>query len=213
MPKDTSADVSLRSADMRDLAQTLAQLGARRVDKGEPLNTRRREDLRRAFAEAGNALGWSESTALSDRPAAIATKDVKAIVRRGIRSLRREIDRDIEDKGTEIARIEKFVEQLVMIAEDASSEYPMEVSHERTSKSPVSGLITKTETYLLENQSDAERAAKKVEKSIPRWGRLRDQMLIQLDERREGLGALSQDLSGVVESWQGIINDVLVTMH
>lgn len=213
MSKDNTTDISLRSADMRDLAQTLAQLGARRVDKGEPLNTRRREEVRRAFAEAGDALGWSESTALSDRPAAIAAKDVKAIVRRGIRSLRREIDRDIEEKQTEIQRVEDVVEQLEAIAEDESSEYPMEVTLERTVKSPVSGLVTKTEVYLLENQSDAQRAAKKVEKSIPRWGRLRDQMLIQLDERRERLGALSSDLSGVVDSWQGLINDVLVTMH
>lgn len=213
MSKDTTTQISLRSTEMRDLAQTLAHLGARRVDKGEPLNTRRREKVRRAFAEAGDVLGWSETTALSDRPATLAAKDVKAIVRRGIRSLRREIDRDIEVKAGEADQIEEAAEKLRALAERDDVEYPMEVSFERTAKSPVHGLMTKTEVYELEDQTDARRAAKKVENSIRRWGRLRDQMLQELEDRRERLGALSRDLSLVMDSWRPLLRDVLVTMH
>lgn len=213
MSKDTTTQISLRSTEMRDLAQTLAHLGARRVDKGEPLNTRRREKVRRAFAEAGDALGWSESTALSDRPAVLASKDVKAIVRRGIRSLRREIDKEIDVKASEAQQIDDAAEKLRAIAEDEKSEYPMEVSFQRTMKSPVHGLVTKTEVFELENETDARRAAKKVENSARRWGRLRDQMIDQLEERREALGALSQDLGLVMDSWRPLLRDVLVTMH
>jgi len=213
MSKDNTAEISLRSTEMRDLAQTLAHLGARRVEQGEPLNTRRREKVRRAFAEAGDALGWSESTALSDRPATLAAKDVKTIVRRGIRSLRREIDRAIEVKAGEAEQIEAAAEKLRAMAERDDVEYPCEVSFERTSKSPVHGLMTKIEVYELEDQTDARRAAKKVENSIRRWGRLRDQMLEELEARREGLGALSQDLPLVMESWRPLLRDVLVTMH
>lgn len=213
MSKDTTTEISLRSTEMRDLAQTLAHLGARRIDKGEPLNTRRREKVRRAFAEAGDALGWSESTAQSERPALLASKDVKTIVRRGIRSLRREIDKDIEVKASEAEQIQEAAEKLRAIAEDENAEYPMEVSFERTMKSPVHGLMTKTEVFELEDQTDARRAAKKVENSVRRWGRLRDQMLGELEERRERLGALSKDLGLVMDSWRPLLRDVLVTMH
>lgn len=195
---------------MREMAQSLARLGLVRIKKGEPLNVRRREKVRRTLAEAAGTLGWAETTAWSKDPVRLATKDVKKIVKRGAKSLCRELDKEIARKKSEGRRLKKLVNQVQALAEDETVEYPAEIVYSATAKSPTSGLVTKTVTLSVEGPEAALKAAAKVERSLPRCEKLRDEMLLELRDTRDRLGGLGRDPSDVVEGWHGLLKDVLV---
>lgn len=195
---------------MREMAQSLARLGLVRIKKGEPLNVRRREKVRRTLAEAAGTLSWAETTALSKDPVRLATKDLKKIVKRGAKSLCRELDKEIADKKGEGQRLTKIVNQVQALAEDETVEYPAEIVYSATAKSPTSGLVTKTVTLSVDGPEAALKAAAKVERSLPRCEKLRDEMLLELRDTRDRLGGLSRDPSDVVEGWHGLLKDVLV---
>jgi len=80
---------------MREIALSLAKLGVRRVKKADALSVRRREQVRRALAEAGEALGWPRVAALRDDSVDVAARDVRKILRRGVRSLKRKASRQL----------------------------------------------------------------------------------------------------------------------
>jgi len=197
---------------MREIAQILARLGLIRIRKGEPLNVRRRERVRRALAEAGQSLGWAHVAALSENPVDTAATDLKKIVRGGVRSLQRELDREIADKKDEAKRLQALLGKVQDLTDDADAALPTEIVYTRTSKSPTDGLITKTETLSLTTAEEALQAARTFERSMPRWERLRDQMLDEMRETQEHLGLLSREISGVVNGWRGLLGEVLVTL-
>ncbi len=193
------------------MAQSLAQLGLRRIKKGQPLNVRRREKVRRTIAEAADALGWAETAALSDHPGQVAAKDVTKIVKSGVRSLRRELDKEIAAVENEPKRLQKLLARLHKLAEDSKAKYPIEITYTRGAKSPTEVFVTKTETLELESAQDALDAAASIERSLPRWEKLRGEMLDELNDTRERLGDLSRSVPEVVDEWQSLVDDVLIT--
>lgn len=198
---------------MREIARNLARLGARRVKKGDELNVRRRESVRRALIEAGEELGWARVAALREDPVDVAAKDVKKIMRRGVRSLKRGVTEEMAKKEAEGKKLEKVLATVQSLAENPNGEYPAEITYTRTAKSPVQGLVTKTETLELSDAEEAARAAKKMQKSLPRWAKHREQMLENMERRRENLGQVSRDISDLVDSWRGLLREVLFTMR
>ncbi|MDH3208139.1 MAG: hypothetical protein OEO79_16175, partial [Gemmatimonadota bacterium] len=82
----------------------------------------------------------------------------------------------------------------------------------RTARSPGEGFVVKTETLILNDSEEAARAARKIEKSLPRWARLRDEVIEDLRRKQDTLKELSGSLSDLVESWRGVLQEVLVTM-
>jgi hypothetical protein len=211
--RQSSRNVSFQSAEVREIGKNLATLGLVRMEKGSKLNVRRREKLRRALREAGAPLRWSVVAATSDDPVAVAAKDLKKLVRSGARSLDRSLTKELADKKSEVTRLTKVVASLQKIAADPKVEYPMEVSYSRTAKGTVGGYVVKTETLTLANSDAALSAARKIEKSLPRWTKLRDEFVEDLKRRRESVEDLTGNLSGLVESWRGMLKEVLVTMR
>ncbi len=188
-------------------------MGLVRIKKGEKLNVRRRESLRRALAEAGEPLRWSEVAALSENPVDIAAGDVKKLVRSGAKSIERTVADELAEKKGEIKRLEKVAAQLYRIAEDPKVEYPTEVTYSRTARSSAEGFVIKTETLVLNDAEEALKAAKKIERSLPNWGKVRDEVILDLKRKQDTLKSLTGNLSDLVESWRGVLKDVLVTMR
>jgi len=190
----------------------LASLGLVRIDQGSALNVRRSDLLRRALAEAGQPLRWADVAAHSDDPVGVAAKDVKKLVRSGAISLGRSVSEELVEKEHQYVRLTELVTTLDDLAEDPKGEYPAEVTYTRTARSPGEGFVVKTETLLLNDSVEAARAARKIEKSLPSWARLRDEVSDDLRRKQDTLKELSGSLSDLVESWRGVLQEVLVTM-
>jgi hypothetical protein len=204
--------VSFQTAEVKEIGRSLASLGVVRIDKGAELNVRRIEKLRRALAEAGQPLRWSEVAALSDDPVGVASKDVKKLVRSGAISLGRSVSDELVEKKAEYERLTELVTTLDELAEDPDVEYPAEVTYTRTARSPGEGYVVRTETLTLNDPTEVLRAARKIEKSLPSWARLRDEVMEDLRRKQDTLATLSGSLSDLVESWKGVLGEVLVTM-
>lgn len=201
-----------RSAEIRELDRTLAALGHRRVTKGEALNVRMHEQVRRTLAEAGHSLGWSAVAATSDDPVAAAATDVKKMLKRGVKSLKRSVATELAEKEVETTELEAVVETVRNMAEDPKAEFPAEITYSHTAKSHDSGFVTKTETLMLTEPSEAASAAKKLEKSQARWEKYRAAMVIELEARDESLGLVTKDLAHLIDSWKKVLKEVLTTM-
>lgn len=198
---------------MREISLSLANLGIRRVQKADTLNVRRREQVRRALIDAGEELGWAQVAALRDNPVEVAARDVKKMLRSGVRSLKRVADREVAEKEAEGDRLEEVLETIRSLAEDPGSEYPTEITYTRTAKDSARGFATKTETIEMSDPEEAKRAAEKLEKSLPQWTKHREEMLDDLRRRRQSLDEAGRHLTEVVDSWRGLFQEVLVTMR
>ena len=130
------------------MARDLATLGHRRFRQGYPLNVRRREEVRRSLAEAAEELAWDEVVALSDDPVAVVAKDVKKILRSGVRSLEKSLEEELEQKKKETRRLEKVITQVEALAEDPEA-FPAEIEYVHTARKVDSGFPTKVETLTL----------------------------------------------------------------
>lgn len=203
---------NVRSAEIKELDRTLAALGHRRVTKGAALNVRMHEQVRRTLAEAGHSLGWGAVAATSEDPVAAAATDVKKMLKRGVRSLKRSVATELAEKEVETSELQAVVDTVLKLAEDPDMEFPAEITYSHTAKSHDSGYVTKTETLTLAEPGEAAQAAKKLEKSLPRWEKYRAQMVIELEERDESLGLVTKDLAQLIESWKKVLREVLVTM-
>lgn len=211
--KKARGKVSFRTTEVRDIGRSLATLGLVKIKKGEKLNVRRRETLRRALAEAGEPLRWSEIAALSENPVEIASGDVKKMVRSGARSIERTVSDELAEKKAEVRRLKKVVAELISLAEDDGTEFPVEVTYSRTARRAGEGFVLKTETLELNDAEEALKAAKKIEKSLPNWTKIRDEMIADLKREQDTIKALTGNLGDLVESWRGVVKEVLVTMR
>ena len=208
----SGAQATLRSKEMKEIAREVAALAVLRGKQGGRLNVRQREDLRRVLAKAGEKLGWTVTAPSAEDGVAAANQTLKRLVRSGARSMKREVAEDLSAKKKEEARLEKVVEHIRRIADDPSTDYPIEVSYSRTARAAGQGFITKTETLTFENAGDAVQAAKTMENSLGRWAKLRDQMLEELKQRQKRVGEVTGNLSEFVESFQGLLREVIVTL-
>lgn len=204
--------LTLRSAEIREIAREVAALALLRGKQGGRLNIRQRESLRRALAAAGEKMGWSATVANSDDPVGEVADTVKKIVRSGARSLKREVADELASKKREGARLENVVEMAHELAADPSVDFPTEITYSHTALDAAEGLVTKTETVTVSDAGEALEAAKKIEQRMGRWGKLKVQMLEELKDRQKRLGTLTSELSDFVESSQGILKEIILTL-
>lgn len=197
---------------MREITRSLAKLSVRRVKKAEALNVRRREQVRRALAMAGEELGWAQVVALRDDPLEVAARDVKEMLRTGLRSLKQVLRRETAKKEAEGELLEEVLETVRALAEDPDSEYPVEITYTHTARDGGQGFVTKTETVEVGDPEEAKAAAKKIEQSLPTWSKYQQEMLEDLHRRRQSLDEASRNLSDVLDSWNGLFREVLVTL-
>ena len=165
------------------------------------------------MVEAGDTLGWAALDATGRDPLKTVRADVKKMLRSGTKSLKRTVEAELEAKSEEGERIETVVEQLHDLAEAGEDAFPTELTFERTAKSGATKFKVTTETVSLTAPEEAAQAARKLEKSMPRWGRIRDAAIEDLKAREETLGQVGKNLPDVLDGWRGLMKEVLVVMH
>ena len=140
----------------------------------------------------------------------VAKRDITKLARSGARSIRRELQRETEDKRAESRRLRAATRTLRALADGAASEGPVEFSYTYTARSPSGDLVTKTEALTLADAEEALAAADKVEKRSDAWEKLRIEMLAELKLRDQRWTELSKSLSSFAEASRGLVQEVLV---
>lgn len=203
---------SLRSAEVREVARDLTLLALLRQEKDGPLNVRLRESLRRTLAEAGETLGWAEMVVSTKDPVTAVSKDVKKMVKSGAQSLSKEVAEELAFKKTEEKQLENVVEAAHKLANDPKVQFPTEITYSHTARETGHGLVTRTETVTVADAKEALEAAESITKSMAKWAKLRDEMQEELKLKQKRLGSINQDLPAFVESWRGLLKEVIVTL-
>lgn len=197
---------------MKRVTGELAAIAVARVKQQGRLKVRQREQLRRAIARAGETLGWAATAPFKSDPVAELSKDVAKLVRKGARRMKRNVRHELAEKEAEISQLKEVVATVEELADNPDS-LPAEITYSHTARHASQGLVTKTETLVLEDEDEARKAAKKMKKRIKRWRKYRDQMLEQLEEERQYLTTTTSSLSEFVDSSRGVVGEVLATMH
>jgi len=191
------------------ISRELASLALAWAKQGGQLKVRQREQLRRAVGVAARIMSW-EATRQNELE--VATRDIVKLARSGTRSIRRELDREAENKRTETVRLRAAVKALREVAESDESIYPVEFNHSYTARSPSRGLVTKNEPLTLADADEARAAADNVDKRAEAWDKLRVEMLAELKLREQRWAELSADLSSFADASRGTIREVLAIL-
>lgn len=207
----TRKRLTLRSSEVQDIARDLTNLGLVHVKQDGALNIRQSEKLRRALAEAGQALAWDVKAATSADPMSEVVKDLKKLVQAGTKTLKAEVADELKKKKVEERDLEKVVASLTKLSEKSDKAFPTEVEYSHTARDITQGFFTKTEAVELEDAGQAKETLQTIEKSLNRWGKLRVQMLEDLQQTDKRLNALSSDLEPFVVSSKRLIDELLLT--
>lgn len=208
----TNSTSKVSSPDVSETARRLTTLGITRIKQEGRLNVRQREQLRRAIAKAGEALGWSTTSATSANPIADIRKEVEQLIKEGSRTMKRELEATQAAKESEISELEGVAASALELSESDDPDYPAEISYSHTARDAARGLITNVETHTVSDASEAESVAGTIQKSLNKWDKLQTQMMNDLDEKQRLLNQLDRNLSDFVDSIEDLVPDVLVTL-
>ncbi|MDZ7780207.1 MAG: hypothetical protein U5R14_09800 [Gemmatimonadota bacterium] len=198
--------------ELTTAGRTMALLALEKLRQDGSLGVRQREQLRRAFSAAADALDWSSIPGSMDDCVATAESDVAELAAAGAESLKRDLSELLDEKKVEIERVEEVVTSLHALAADPSASYPTEVVYSHTARDGTRRLVTKTETLTLNDADEALAAAAKIEKQLESYAKLRDQMVEELEEQRGQIEEMRHGLSVFVASSNGLVGEVLATL-
>ncbi len=201
--------INTRSEVARPVARKLASLALSWDEQDEALGVREREQLRRTLADAAEWLEW---TALRNDRIDRAIKDMKTLAEAGARSIAKDLEDELAEKKSETTRLKKTAKSFHKLADSADFEAPIEVTYSRTARR-ADGLVTITETLMLADAEEAEKAARKIERKLGSWDNLRAQMLEDLKRRQEQLEATRNRIAAFAESYRGLVGEVFAILH
>lgn len=215
MPKKTVAGtltvktVGPRSAELRDVSRQLAVLALAQVNQEGHLGVRQREQLRRALATAGEALGWAGRVAASNNAVAEVSKDVLTMAKGGAKSMAKDLEVELAGKKKEITQIKRAAATVTKMAESKKTSYPTEITYTFTVRDATGDLVTKTETLPMENAEEALTAAVTIEKNPTGRLKLKDLMIADLKQKQKQVDVMTKTLSDFIEYSHDLMRDVL----
>ena len=196
-----------RSAELHDLSRKLAVLALAQVDQEGHLGVRQREQLRRALATAGEALGWAGRVAAIEDAVAEVSKDVLTMTKGGAKSLAKDLEVELASKKTEMSQIRNAA--ATRMAERKKTTYPTEITYAFTARDATGDLVTKIETLPMENAEDALSAVATIEKNPTGRTKLRDLMITDLKQKRKQVEVMTKTLPDFLEYSHDLLRDVL----
>ena len=198
-----------RSPELHDLSRKLAVLALAQVDQEGHLGVRQREQLRRALATAGEALGWAGRVAAIEDAIAEVSKDVLTMTKGGAKSLAKDLEVELASKKTEMSQIRKAAAAATRMAESKKTTYPTEITYAFTARDATGDLVTKIETLPMENAEDALSAVATIEKNPTGRTKLRDLMITDLKQKRKQVEVMTKTLPDFLEYSHDLLRDVL----
>jgi hypothetical protein len=208
--KQSPQSVVASSPELNDVSCQLALLALAQEDS--PLGVRQREQLRRALATAGDALGWTAAMSSNGSSVADLRADVMAMAESGAKSLGRDLAEQLVNKKVEVAQLNKVIVEVRASAADESTVYPLDITFSHTVRDAYQELITKTETRVANDSDEAMAAAASIERSLPSWTKLADQMIIDLKKRQRQLETVTRSLPDFVQSSQDLLGEVVANL-
>ena len=188
------------------ISRDIASLAAEWEEQGQKLKVRQREQLRRAMTAAAEVLSWEPA---GEKGLDSATKDIAKLAKSGVRSIRKDLDSEREDKRKEAKGLAAAVKALRKMADDGKSEWPAEYSYTHTARSPSRGLVTELEELELASPDEAHAAADTIEKHQESWEKLRKEMLEELKSKDQQWADLIGSLSAFAGAYRGLLEEVL----
>lgn len=198
------------SPELLQVARQLAVLALAQQDG--PLSPRQREELRRALAVAGDALGWAETHVGSGDPVADVSPDMLALATKGVESLDDDLAKEWADKQTEVSRLLDAAAYAQKVSENPKTTYPTDITYCYTVRDPYQRLMTKTATNTVNDPQEAMGVAEALRKSIESRTKLTDLMVIDLEQRRERLNAIGRTFPDFVRSARGVLGEVIANL-
>ena len=203
--------MNTRSPEARETARKLGCLALSWVLQKQRLKVREREELRRAVSAAADFMGWREI--IDDDPVEVARKDVLKLSRSGARMLTKELADETAEKKAETAQLKRAIKALRKLADEEEFEAPVEFGYNHTARKPSQGLVTKTQELELTSPSDAGDAANAIESKLETWGKLREEMMLDLKGRSKDLDEMKSNLATFAKDSEPLIRHVLATLH
>lgn len=145
-------------------------------------------------------------------PVVEASKDVAKMAKSGVRSMTVDLAEELRSKKGEMKQLEDVASSFRELANDQDATYPTELTYLRTARGASQELVTHTETITVANAQEAQGVAEKIEKSTPNWDKLREQMIVELKQEQRRLDKILGTTSDFVESLQGLLKEVIVTL-
>jgi hypothetical protein len=212
-PKRAGRKKPLRtnSAELNDVSCQFASLAL--VQEKGPLSVRQGEQLRRALAIAGDALGWIENLSENGESVADFTRDMLAMAKNGAKSLGKGLAEQLAEKQTEIAQLDRVIEYARELAEDPDSVYPVDIMFDHTIRDAYQEYVTKTETRVANDADEARAAAAAVERSLTSWSKLAELMILELKRRQKETAKVVDSLPDFVASSRGVIGEVVANLE
>ena len=202
-----------RNPEIQQVARQLAALALARMLQDGPLGVRQIEQLRRALATAGDALGWAGRVAGGADLIADVSKDVLSMSKSGAKTMAKELAEELVRKRDEAAQLAAAAERARQTSEDADATYPTEIVYLYTVRDASQNLVTKTETVQVNDAREALSASETIERNIASRGRLTDLMVLDLQKKQVELDQMTKTLQDFVKSSHGLLREVLVNLQ
>lgn len=198
-----------RSAELRDVSRQLASLALAQVEQEGHLGVRQREQLRRALAAAGEALGWAGRVAAIEDAVAEISKDVMTMAKSGAKAMARDLAEELAAKKTEISQIRRAAASVNKLAENKKTTYPTEITYCFTARDATGDLVTKTETLPMNDAEEALSAVATIQKNPTGRTKLKDLMIADLKQKQKQVEVMTNTLSDFLEYSHDLMRDVL----
>ena len=198
------------SPELLKVARQLALLALAQQDG--PPSPRQREELRRALAIAGDALGWAEASTGNGDSGVDVNADMMTLATKGAESLERDLVEERAKKQKEVAQLLDAAAYAQKLGENPKTTYPADITYCYTIRDPYQRLITKTATNTVNDPQEALGAAEALRRSIEARTKLTDLMVIDLEQRRERLTTIARSLPDFVRSSRGLLVEVIANL-
>jgi hypothetical protein len=197
--------------ELSDAGRQLATLALDKLRQEGTLGVRQRELLRRALTTTGDAFEWNRLQGSETVRANAAAKDVAALADFGADLLEKALTEELATKKAEVQQIKKIQASIQKLAKDSRATYPAEFVYQHSARDGSGGTVTKTVTLTPNNAEEALAAVATLEKRMEDFAKLRDQMLVQLENRRRLVREMKKGLANFVTAAHGLVLDVLST--
>lgn len=201
------------SAEATPVACELASIALTRMQQDGRLSVRQREGLRRAFATAAGLFGWAPLEPGAQEPIEAATRDLMTLAERGARFLDGQLAAELAEKKAETSQLKRVAKTVSKLAEQGDFDEPVEVPYCHTAKEGSQRWVTKVEKLTLTNSSEAEEAARGLEKNLDGWDKLRVEMVSELKGKQRELAEMRKTLPSLLQSSRGLLSEVLATVQ
>lgn len=211
--KPSKRSLLARSPEIQDVGCQLAVLALAQAEQDGLLGVRQGEQLRRALATAGDILAWTSLVASSSDVIADVGKDVLTMCKAGSKSIASDLAEELVRKTAEMDQLLTAAAATRVLAEDPDTAYPREVVYSYTVRDAYQGLVTKTETVTVNDVKETNSAADGIERNLTGRTKLRDLMIIDLEQKQVKLDSMTRALPDFITSTHELLNQVISTLQ